>query len=158
LVFNAARHIFLHITFITYPQIVNVILITPDCRDGSILFIGNLAWESPVEKLIEKLSPCAGFSGVSIARHEDTGRSKGWALATFENYEQVTAAINALNHSIIDERKIYMRHNMDLQDHNPTFNIYIGNLSFRSFTHVQLDALMDGYGSYFHHIQAKSGR
>jgi len=125
---------------------------------AAVLFIGNLAWESPVEKLIGKLSACPGFTGVSIARHEDTGRSKGWALATFENREQVNATISSLNHSIIDDRRIYMRHDIDLEDHVPTSNVYIGNLAFNGFTDADLDSIMAGYGSYFHHIQTKSGK
>jgi len=122
------------------------------------LFIGNMAWETHADTISEIFSGYDGFIEVSIACHEDTGRSKGWALVTFHHPEQVSAAIAALNHSIIDGRSVYMRHNMDLQDHNPTFNVYIGNLPFRGFREADLDALLERFGPYFHLIQAKSGK
>ena len=117
-----------------------------------------MAWETRVETIREKFSGCDGFIELTIARHEDTGRSKGWAVATFHHPEQVSATIAALNHSIIDGRSVYMRHNMDLQDHNPSFNVYIGNLPFRGFREEDLDALLERFGPYFHLIQAKSGK
>ena len=122
-----------------------------------MLFIGNLARETGVDNLVDMLSGKEGFVEVNLAFHEETGCPKGWALATFNRPEQVNAVIAELNCSIIHGRKIYLHHNIDLRDHNPTFNVYIGNLPFRGFENANLDALLEGFESYFHLIQVKSG-
>ncbi len=67
-------------------------------------------------------------------------------------------AMVKLKDSVIDGRKIYLRREVDMRDHDPSFNVYIGNLPFRGFEDEQLDALVLTFRPYFCRVKVKRGR
>jgi RNA recognition motif-containing protein len=69
----------------------------------------NLAWTTEEGELVSLLSKAGTVVGVEIQRHADTGRSKGWAIATFASRDEALNAINTLNKTVVRQRPISMK-------------------------------------------------
>jgi len=76
------------------------------------LFVGNLPFQTTDEELAFAFS-AFGCSSAAMQRHEDSGRSKGWALVVVGTDAQT--AINAMHDTEFQERKLLVR-----EDRGPT--------------------------------------
>ena len=71
------------------------------------VFIGNLSWETPDDVLMKIF---AEYNIVSAeVQLQNSGQSKGWALAEFGSAEDAQAAIQAMNGAELDGREIICR-------------------------------------------------
>jgi RNA recognition motif-containing protein len=71
--------------------------------------VTNLAWTTEEGELVTLLSKAGTVVGVEIQRHADTGRSKGWAIATFGSRDEALNAINTLNKTVVRERPVSLK-------------------------------------------------
>ncbi|GAB5033406.1 rna binding protein [Nannochloropsis oceanica] len=71
--------------------------------------VTNLAWTTEEAELVALLSKAGTVVNVEIQRHADSGRSKGWAIATFGSRDEALNAINTLNKTVLRERSISMK-------------------------------------------------
>jgi RNA recognition motif-containing protein len=61
------------------------------------VFIGSLSYNTPEDALTQLLSEVEGFETVSIITDQVTGRSRGFAFATFASKEGADQAIEKFN-------------------------------------------------------------
>ncbi|KAF2686210.1 RNA-binding domain-containing protein [Lentithecium fluviatile CBS 122367] len=70
------------------------------------VFVGNLAFETSREDLMEHFGQCGVVEDIHMATFEDSGKSKGYAWVTFEDVEAATSAVNGYVYkTVIDEGK-----------------------------------------------------
>ena len=93
---------------------------------------------------------------LEIIRHADTARSKGRASITFETPEMTNNVLESKNRSILNGRKIYLRLDVRHIDHDPSYDIYIGNLPYYDFDNIHLNELLSLYNPYFCQIKTKT--
>ena len=70
------------------------------------LFVGGLSWNTTDESLHAAF---AGFGEVMEAKvimERETGRSRGFGFVTFQDSEAATQAVDALNETELDGRRI----------------------------------------------------
>jgi len=90
-------------------------------RIGKRCFVGNLAWRTSWQDLKDKFRECGNVVYANVTK-DDTGRasragrSKGWGIVEFETPEEAIAAVNTLNGSEIDGRKIMVREDREDRD------------------------------------------
>jgi cold-inducible RNA-binding protein len=70
------------------------------------IFVGNLDFSATEESVRAMFEPYGTVDGVSIVTDRDTGRSRGFAFVDMSDSGQADAAINALNGSSLDGRKL----------------------------------------------------
>ena len=73
---------------------------------GNKIFIGGLNYETTEKNLFEALNQYGKVLTLRIIIHRDTGESKGFGFATFENAEQADKAIAAMDNVEFDGRRI----------------------------------------------------
>lgn len=97
--------------------------------DNCSIFIGNLAWSTTIEKLKAFAEQAGEVVSAEVMRHEDTGRSKGWGLVTFNAPEVAQQAITTLNGLKLEGRLIHMRlDRTKMQNPDAIYSMFIGNL------------------------------
>ena len=77
------------------------------------LFIGGLNYETTEEKLYEALSEYGKVLALRIIIDRETGRSKGFGFATFENSDHAKDAIEGLDNTEFDGRRIGVKPAID---------------------------------------------
>ncbi len=70
------------------------------------LFVGSLPWAVNDEALKEAFATYGNVISANVVTDRQTGRSRGFGFVEFENDSEATAAIEALNDSELDGRKI----------------------------------------------------
>lgn len=70
------------------------------------LFVGNLPYSSTEDLLNELFSKLGTVSSVKIITDRNTGRSRGFGFVEMDNDEEAKKAIEALNGTELDGRKI----------------------------------------------------
>ncbi len=70
------------------------------------LFVGSLPWAMNDEALKEAFASHGNVISANIVTDRHTGRSRGFGFVEFENDSEAAAAIEALDGSEIDGRKI----------------------------------------------------
>jgi len=70
------------------------------------LYVGNLSYETTEESLKELFSEVGPVASVSLITDRHTGRSKGFAFIEMESDEAAKAAIEKLNETEVDGRKL----------------------------------------------------
>jgi len=70
------------------------------------LFVGNISWEASSEDLEELFSQYGAVNEAIIINDKLTGRSRGFGFVDFENEEDATKAMEALNEHEFKGRKI----------------------------------------------------
>ena len=73
------------------------------------IFIGNLAWGTTQDDLHAAVSAAGNVLSCELMFHADSGRSKGWGLATFSSPEEADNAISSLSGTYIGERPITLK-------------------------------------------------
>jgi RNA recognition motif-containing protein len=74
------------------------------------LYVNNLNWNSTDDDLFQHFCS-AGVTPLSakVQMNQTNGRSRGWGLVTYNSVEDAERALNQLNKSVLDERKISVR-------------------------------------------------
>lgn len=70
------------------------------------LFIRNIAWKIDNDKLRDLFSQFGEIKSCKIITDRDSGRSKGFGFVEFMTDEAGQAAINSLNGSEVEGRKL----------------------------------------------------
>ena len=70
------------------------------------LFVGNLPYSISEDQLRELFSQHGQVTSVSIITDRETGRSKGFAFIDMPNDDEAQKAIDAVNGSSVDDRKV----------------------------------------------------
>lgn len=70
------------------------------------LFVGSLPWAVNDEALKEAFATYGNVISANVVTDRQTGRSRGFGFVEFENDSEATAAIEALNDSELEGRKI----------------------------------------------------
>ena len=70
------------------------------------LFVGNLPFSATQDQLQDLFSPHGEIVEINIITDRFSGRSKGFAFVEFATEEQAQAAVEALNETELDGRKI----------------------------------------------------
>ena len=90
-------------------QLLTSIIICVDMLDDNLcvnanikgrkmdIYVGNLAYNTTAEDLIELFSAYGTVTKANIVTDRETRRSKGFGFVTMENNQEANNAINALN-------------------------------------------------------------
>lgn len=70
------------------------------------IFIGGLSFSTTESSLRDKLSEYGQVISIRIVRDHETGKSKGFGFATFDDEEGAALAIEKLDNTILDDRRI----------------------------------------------------
>lgn len=70
------------------------------------IFIGGLSYNTTEESLSAKLDEYGKVIAIRIVTNVETGRSRGFGFATFENSSQAEDAISKLNNEMFEGRRV----------------------------------------------------
>jgi RNA recognition motif-containing protein len=70
------------------------------------LFVGNLSYSTTEDRLQEAFAQFGEIRSAVILTDRATGQSRGFGFVEFDNEQSATAAINALNGTVLDGRSI----------------------------------------------------
>ena len=73
---------------------------------GRKLFVGNLSFNTDERRLEELFQSVGPVESVSIVRDQMTGRARGFAFIEMQSDEAARAAIDRLNETELDGRKL----------------------------------------------------
>lgn len=73
---------------------------------GNKVFVGGLAWATDSEGLADAFSAIGEVADARVITDRDTGRSRGFGFVTFANDEDAQTAIEQMNDSQLDGRRI----------------------------------------------------
>jgi RNA recognition motif-containing protein len=125
-----------------------------DDEDDQKIYVGHLPSTTTREELEAKFSECGVILDVACIPDVATGAScKGFAFITFSKSEEATAAANAMNGCMFQDRCIEVRVKSAPREEvrketsafNPDANLYVGNLP-ESMTEEALRELFTSYG------------
>lgn len=72
------------------------------------LFVGSLPWSVNDDQLKEIFSQAGNVVSAQVVKDRDTGRSKGFGFVEMSTDEEANAAVEKLNNSDVDGRKIFV--------------------------------------------------
>ena len=72
------------------------------------LFIGSLPWSVNDDQLKDIFSQAGNVVSAQVVKDRDTGRSKGFGFVEMSTDEEANAAVEKLNNSDVDGRKIFV--------------------------------------------------
>lgn len=110
------------------------------------IYLGNLSWGLTDEALGEAIGAIAVPSSLEIKRNR-TGKSLGYALATFPDEESAQAVIDELNGQEIDGRQVNCREDRGArQKPAPAASnrVFVGNLSWETTN----EGLSEGFAEF----------
>lgn len=70
------------------------------------LYVGNLPWSLDNDKLAQLFSKYTGVNSAVVLMDKQTGRSRGFGFVEFSDDSQAMKAIEEMNGSDIDGRKL----------------------------------------------------
>ncbi|MCB9762102.1 MAG: RNA-binding protein [Alphaproteobacteria bacterium] len=70
------------------------------------IFIGNLSWSTDETTLRERFEPFGEIETLRLVTDRETGRSRGFAFATFVRPDEAQNAIQEMNGKDLDGRVI----------------------------------------------------
>ena len=70
------------------------------------IFVGGLSWGTDTEGLKSAFEQFGSVSEAIVVTDRDTGRSRGFGFVTFENSEDAQKAIEEMNNSELDGRRL----------------------------------------------------
>jgi RNA recognition motif-containing protein len=77
------------------------------------LFVGGLSWNTTDETLHAAFARFGEVTEAKVITDRDTGRSRGFGFVTFNDPEQASAAISAMNGTDLDGRTIKVNEALD---------------------------------------------
>lgn len=123
------------------------------------VYVGNLAWTTNSEQLLEFLLRAGGVLSAQVQRHEDTKRSKGWGLAEFVSPAAALNAIAMLDKSYFNGRQVHLRLDRRIAESGSDkhCSIFVGNVQwavtqqellelFSAFSPLDCNILTNMYG------------
>lgn len=84
-------------------------------RIGKRCYVGNLAWKTSWQDLKDKFREYGNVVYTNVMR-DDEGRSKGWGIVEYETPEEALQAINTVNGTELDGRRILVREDREDRD------------------------------------------
>ncbi|EKU23049.1 hypothetical protein NGA_0682100 [Nannochloropsis gaditana CCMP526] len=122
------------------------------------VFVGNLSWGTTADSLTAIMETAGRVLGVEVQAHSDTGRSKGWALVTFETAEDASRAMELLCGREVEGRPLYVREDRTEIEKEEGFVVFVGNLPW-DMTASGLRTVFSEFSPYDVHIKTNmSGR
>ena len=73
---------------------------------GNKLYVGNLPYRTNQEELTELFSQYGEVTFVRIITDRESGRSRGFGFVTFENADDAKSAIEKMNDSELEGRRL----------------------------------------------------
>ena len=73
---------------------------------NSKIFLGGINYKTTEKELLEVLSEYGEVVSIRVVTDTETGRSRGFAFATFVEEEGAKKAIEALDNSVLHEKRI----------------------------------------------------
>ena len=70
------------------------------------LFVGGLAWATDDDGLKAAFEEYGNIEEAKVIRERDSGRSRGFGFVTFENAENASSAMEAMNGQEVDGRQL----------------------------------------------------
>ncbi|MFT5991460.1 MAG: cold-inducible RNA-binding protein [Flavobacteriales bacterium] len=70
------------------------------------LFVGGLAWATTTDGLRASFDPFGAVEDAVVITDRETGRSRGFGFVTFATAEEATAALEALDGTELDGRRL----------------------------------------------------
>ncbi|KAJ5620905.1 hypothetical protein N7510_004889 [Penicillium lagena] len=95
----------------------------------SKLFIGGLAWQTDSSRLRQKFEEFGEVEEAVVVMDRETGRSRGFGFVKFSSEDDATAAVNAMNDTEFDGRRI--RVDKATERVNIRSVVYLKNRSYR---------------------------
>jgi RNA recognition motif-containing protein len=83
------------------------------------LFVGGLAWATTDEGLNAAFAAVGTVTSATVIRDRETGRSKGFGFVEMANDEEADAAVQQLNGSELDGRKITVNEARPMDPNRP---------------------------------------
>lgn len=77
------------------------------------IFIGGISYDTTEQSLLEELKKYGQVVSIRIVTHRDTGKSKGFAFASFKDPESAVKAIEALDNTIFEGRRIGVKESLE---------------------------------------------
>eukprot|EP01041_Mallomonas_annulata_P003381 gene3381-6707_t len=111
----------------------------PNVVDTSIVFVGNLAWNTKAEDLSQFMATAGPLVSVDVKYFGNSTRSKGWGLVEYTNVDSAKRAVEILDSTELQGRFIHVRLDRSHMDATPGYTIYVGNLAWS----VRDDKLME---------------
>jgi len=78
------------------------------CTRVSAVFVGNLAWGTTDEDLKEHFDEQHPTVSATV-QVTPSGRSKGWGLLVYDSPESALEAVNTMNDTVLQDRKLTVR-------------------------------------------------
>lgn len=72
------------------------------------LFVGGIPYKMTQDELQQLFVPFGQIASVAVITDKFTGQSKGFAFVEMPNDEEAQAAINGLNDTMVEDRKIHV--------------------------------------------------
>ena len=72
------------------------------------LFVGSLPWSVDDDQLQQLFSQAGNVTSAQVVKDRDSGRSKGFGFVEMSTDEEAAQAIEKLNNSEVDGRKIFV--------------------------------------------------
>lgn len=70
------------------------------------VFVGGLSWDTDEQSLENTFGSFGQIEELKLIRDRETGRSRGFAFVTFENSNEASEAIEQMNGSELDGRRL----------------------------------------------------
>lgn len=77
------------------------------------IFIGGLNYRTTEDLLLAELQKYGSVTSIRIVTHRDTGVSRGFGFATFKDEEAAKKAIEGMNNTVFDGRRIGVKEAID---------------------------------------------
>lgn len=120
------------------------------------VYVGNLPWSVKWQELKDHMRAAGEVERAVVL--ESNGRSKGCGIVTYATEEEAQRAIEMLNDSELEGRKIFVREDREDKPIHTGTRVFVGNLSYRvkwqdlkdhmkqAGNVVHADVLMEGPG------------
>jgi len=86
------------------------------------IYVGKLSYDTTEDDLRQAFAPYGKVDRVSIVMDRMTNRSKGFGFVEMPNTEEAKAAMNALNNTELQGRKIVVNEARPKEDQGPRRN------------------------------------
>ena len=115
-------------------------------KTGSRLYVGNLAWKVTAKELTELFRETKGFEGCQLQIHQDSGRSKGWALARYDSLDNAEAAMKALNGDVLMNRPLFLKFDKESKSkaYDKYIAVYTGNFPW-DYSKILISELLEPF-------------
>ena len=110
---------------------------------GSTLFVGNLAWATSNDELEAFMQNYGNVSSCEVQAHADTGRSKGWALVTYDTPEEAQYTITQTNGRDFNGRNLNVRLDRSQMEELSGHAVFVGNLPWSTTSEDLSDLFRD---------------